>query len=439
MKTKLASLTDEFALADDYATGHVTLEDALSHRTGMPRHDSSYGGPNATLKGLVRSVRHLPLSAEIREEWQYCNIMFMTLSYMIETVTSSRLGDFFHANFWQPLGMHSTFLALADAQRAAANGGPPLAKGYRWDNQTRDYVQEDYMDSPIVSGAGHVISNVLDYAKYLRAMMTTNTTILSEESYMELRSARSFSSARRGGNPLLPWDGPDMYSLGWQMSAYRGHQVFYHDGSVTGFGALMAYLPTVSNGVAIAAMANTQFTSNIATAALAFAILDQYLDTPEEERWDIVAIWDEAQTMQRAKLDPENARGIVFPDAPPEDKALPLPLPLESYEGSYWNDGYGNLTVKLVRSGEQSGNSQRQRLQVDVLDKLWQYGLTFEHVTANYFLAWTHGVGREPGQDHLVDDVQAAEFLIGLSGRVEKMGIQYEQSMRDRIWFERRD
>ena len=34
----------DFRLHDDYATQHATLRDLLSHRTGLPRHDSTWYG-----------------------------------------------------------------------------------------------------------------------------------------------------------------------------------------------------------------------------------------------------------------------------------------------------------------------------------------------------------------------------------------------------------
>lgn len=36
-------LRDDFVLENDFVTTHATVEDILSHRTGMPRHDFSYG------------------------------------------------------------------------------------------------------------------------------------------------------------------------------------------------------------------------------------------------------------------------------------------------------------------------------------------------------------------------------------------------------------
>jgi len=37
-----AILRDDFVLQDPWATTHITIEDALSHRTGMPRHDRAH-------------------------------------------------------------------------------------------------------------------------------------------------------------------------------------------------------------------------------------------------------------------------------------------------------------------------------------------------------------------------------------------------------------
>ncbi|KAK2001911.1 beta-lactamase-domain-containing protein, partial [Colletotrichum falcatum] len=70
-KTPVSSvLRDDFVLSDDWATAHVTLEDALSHRTGYPRHDLATA---ATPRDTVRLLRHLPLAAEPRTAYLYCN------------------------------------------------------------------------------------------------------------------------------------------------------------------------------------------------------------------------------------------------------------------------------------------------------------------------------------------------------------------------------
>lgn len=66
-------IRDDFVLADEYATARSTIEDALSHRSGLPRHDLAYGHVNDSPKSIVRNMRYLPLTAEPRTTYQYCN------------------------------------------------------------------------------------------------------------------------------------------------------------------------------------------------------------------------------------------------------------------------------------------------------------------------------------------------------------------------------
>jgi hypothetical protein len=398
----------------------------------MPRHDASYHDrPNATLSEVVRSMRHLPMTAEIRDAWQYCNIFFKTLSHVVETLTGGWIGTYFHDTFWQPLGMNATFLSLKDAKDAADKpGGPPLARGYVWDDSSQKLVERAYMDSPIVSGAGHVISNVVDYATYLRAMLTMDDTILSEASYTELRTPRSFMDAKYTEDK--PWLGAELYSLGWMIGDYRGHAVFHHGGSVPGFGAEMAYYPGVSDGLGIVIMANTEGSSNFVAELLTFDILDECLGTPKMERWDFVKQFDEIIAKRRTELDPAEARKKIYPDAPRE--TLPLPLPLESYAGTFWNDGYRNVTIEVAKNED-----GEEYLKYEALDRTWQHTITFEHVTGNYFLAWMHTVGKKPNASMLLNEVFAAEFRAGPDSRVSRVGIQYEPRLKEKIWFDRVD
>lgn len=111
-------LPSDFILSDSYATTHITLEDALSHRTGMPRHDSSYGGlygedhHEGTPRDVVRSLRDLPMTKEPRTTWQYCNMMYVVASHVVEKLTGVWLGLFLREWIWEPLGMGSTVSLL---------------------------------------------------------------------------------------------------------------------------------------------------------------------------------------------------------------------------------------------------------------------------------------------------------------------------------------
>jgi CubicO group peptidase (beta-lactamase class C family) len=116
-KTPIIKLIpDDFALSDEYATIHTTIEDALSHRSGFPRHDyaigGNYDGQEPSLRGMVRAMRHLPLTAEPRTRFQYSNQMYGVASHVIETLTGSWLGDVLNEKIWEPLNMKATVSLL---------------------------------------------------------------------------------------------------------------------------------------------------------------------------------------------------------------------------------------------------------------------------------------------------------------------------------------
>lgn len=80
--TPVSSLIpEEFVLESFYSTKVTTVEDVLSHRTGLPRHDLSFGGDYAdedgkggkhsgTAKDVVKGLRGLPMNAEPRTKYQ---------------------------------------------------------------------------------------------------------------------------------------------------------------------------------------------------------------------------------------------------------------------------------------------------------------------------------------------------------------------------------
>ena len=198
--TPVSSLIrEDFVLSDAWATDHITLEDALSHRTGYPGH--TMGINNSDPRECVRRLRHLPMSAEPRTTWQYSNYMFTAVGHVIETLTGQWLGDFFREMLWGPMGMSSTYLRREDAETAENI----LAAEYWWDSEAESYLEVPHLpDGRGREGAGMVISNVEDYAKYLRHMMSGVCSAVGlwprknkEASHLHARWYRIFVSIHR--------------------------------------------------------------------------------------------------------------------------------------------------------------------------------------------------------------------------------------------------
>ena len=318
-------IREDFVLADEYATVHVTIEDALSHRTGMPRHDLSYGRPKMTVREVVESLRHLPMTAEIRTRFQYCNMMYIVISHFIETWTGMWLGDFLRTRIYEPLSMYSTFFSLSDAQKAAASGGPSLSTPYFWTNKTKTYHSLPWLDAPQESGCGATISNVLDYAKWLRCMMTMSAP-LSAAGHHAIRSPRIITGSVT--EEPTGFRGSEAYALGWSVSNYRGEVLMWHTGGLPGFNSVMMYFPRLQWGITM--MANGG--QGAAIQILLFKLIDDMLSIPEQERFD----WAPLMELNDAILELEtlkNAKNHLFPSVPKRNDHIPLSLPLESYAG----------------------------------------------------------------------------------------------------------
>lgn len=147
------------------------------------------------------------------------------------------------------------------------------------------YYQEKYQEVPfldldIVAGAGAMVSNVLDYAKWLKVMIDSSGPI-SKEGHKELKTSRTF--IEKPSTPL-PFAGPLTYTLGWFTGVYSGHEVYYHSGGLDGFGAEALFIPDSQFGIVL--LGNTATTSNIVEEVLMWYLVDEKIQTPEHERFD---------------------------------------------------------------------------------------------------------------------------------------------------------
>lgn len=393
---------------------HVTIEDALSHRTGMPRHDMAYGSSDGTLdfsaKNLVRSLRHLPLSRELRTQYQYCNMMYVTIAHVIETLTSKTLGSFLQEHLLHPLGMNSTYLSAPEAEAAPEH----LATGY-YHSDTGFYPTPMFNLSQVV-GAGSIASNVHDYQKWIKSWLNKIGPLAKNNQHAQLWAPRTIADT---GRP--PFTGANLYALGWEVSYYRGHQIFQHGGGMEAFGTNLIIIPSLNYGTI--AFGNTGLTSNSAEEALQWHLIDDLLNVPTSERYNWTAHFTESSRTTQELYSNATARFYPSLPRPTHDASIPL----IAFEGTYNNGGYGNMTIFM--------NATRGALQINRFDATWKVELELEHVSGDFFIASLDSVAA-PG--HIFKERFPAEFVVGADGRPEKFGVRIEPSLGDeKIWFER--
>ncbi|KAJ3495465.1 hypothetical protein NLG97_g3378 [Lecanicillium saksenae] len=361
-------IPDDFVLTDDWATRHVTIEDGISHRTGLPRHDLSWShttkGLRTPVRDVVRSLRNLPLTAEPRAIFQYCNLMYVVLSHVIETLTKKPLKDTFQELIWGPLNMTSTFLDLDEAKKSPNY----LATGYYWDKKTQSYGTVK-LDTLQESGAAGIITNVLDHAKWVRSLIY-ETGPLSNATHADIRKPRFISNAE-------PTAGMDvtLYGLGWSRTKFHGETLFQHSGQSLSFGTTIFWLPERKYGVIV--MGNVFLQANMVGAVVARKLVEDALGIDAADRFDIA----KKSREDLAKEDREYSEAVktLYPNI---TQGQPPTAGLHILAGEYHDAGYGTLVFKKDRENQQDYLLAQRR------DAVYQYKVRLVHVSGDEWVAY---------------------------------------------------
>ncbi|KAF2033930.1 beta-lactamase/transpeptidase-like protein [Setomelanomma holmii] len=385
-------LPDDFVLPNPQLTEDVTIEDVLSHRTGIATHDESYLSIRAknpdNAMSMTRNLRDLPWEKPLRTGFIYSNIMYSVASYLVKTITGEPYLEFIHKRLWEPLGMTNTFHDLPGIE--AGNAMSRKATGYRIDKTTKEDIPISAVYQPESQGAGSVYSSAGDYAKWVRALMKRKLP-LSESVQKELVTPRSIDPPNE--KYALPFHSDPLYALGLHKESYRGRTLIGHGGAVPGFKAEMCYLPELDWGVVI--FGNTDL-AWVANETLVYTLIDDVMGVPAADRVD----WGAFFRRQHERFEEE-------------DK--------ESVAGRYFDPRYKELAIEW-REG---------KMAADCTDRCFPFVLTFEHLTEEKFVVELHDQW-EDEKRKLKGEVRIDE------GQVVSVGVGFEKDIEGGlIWFHR--
>ncbi|OCH90092.1 beta-lactamase/transpeptidase-like protein [Obba rivulosa] len=340
--TKIASLLPsyEWGLQDPYATAKASLRDALSHMSGLGRHDLS-AAPYDGAVDVIKRMRLLKSPYELREKFQYNNLMYALVAHIISTYSGQPFTDFVSERIFTPLNMtDSTY----DAVRAEQSG--KLSHAWALNGRRIPFWRFDVIGD-LPDGPGGVISNALDMTKWVATFINggvspwTNTTVIPK-SIVEETTTSTAVMVGRAPSPELSLQG---YGMGWIRSTYRGHEIVTHNGGIMGFNTLLLYLPWAKVGIIGFASVDGGIT---VLDEAAYRIVDHVLRLPPLRRSAADAASKKHEEAQSA---PPQAESPLTPGADERapagegDAAAALLVPLEAFAGTYHNFGYGSVTL----------------------------------------------------------------------------------------------
>ncbi|KAF3491611.1 beta-lactamase family protein [Arthroderma uncinatum] len=427
--TPMASLLPEDFVMPGGDHDDVTVEDVLSHRTGMPSHDHSYLGVTAAkpddARSITRNLRNLTVAAPNRAQYFYCNMMYTVAAYLVECKTGLPFSDFLQTHIFKPLDMNSTNL---QPEAARAKGlGDRFATGYFWDEKAEKYKILPCVDSPEATGAGRVISSANDYIKWIKAMVKKQAPIT--ESIYEGLVKKRISEA-----PPVDSDDseseeeahsvPTFYAAGWEVLEYSGYTMITHDGADHGFGSTNFFIPELNFGAVI--LGNSNHASEVARI-LKYKMADWAVRVPKSDTKRVLDSMaahgseSESDNDDHATISAEVEKELIEEMCPETKEAEPQTLPLSAYVGEYWNDGYRGVKVE-----EKDG-----ALYLDGSDRSMGFTIIFKHIRGQTM--YIGYIGEAPYPERTLI---RADFKLEGDKAVE-IGLQLEDELDDYIWFKR--
>jgi CubicO group peptidase (beta-lactamase class C family) len=324
----------EFKLKDEYATKHITARDLLTHVSGLPRHDLLWYGSSLSRRELFDRLQYLEPTADLRERWQYQNLMFMTAGYLAEQITSKSWETLVRERIFQPLGMSSSNVSI-DALKQVSD----RAVGY---NEEKKVLKRmEYRNIDAIGPAGAINSNAVDMAHWVMLQLGSgkygDTQLLPKEVMATLHQPQvvmpgGLSSS--SGEILF-----NLYAMGWMEHAYRGRLLVQHGGNIDGFSAMVSFMPKEDLGMVILTNANG---TPLPTVAM-YTIYDRLLGYSNVD-WNADAL---------AKAEKGDSLATMIESTETEDVArVPNTRPshrLPDYAGEFEHPAYGVVAVREVR------------------------------------------------------------------------------------------
>jgi CubicO group peptidase (beta-lactamase class C family) len=332
LNKSVISYLPNFKLYDDYATKNITPRDLLSHRSGLPRHDLVWYGSKDSREGLYNRLRYLEPTAELRETWQYQNLMYMTAGYLVGQIEKESWEETVKRKIFMPLGMNATNFSVEDSKKVKNHALP-------YNEKEGQLEKIDFRNIDAIGPAGSINSNAEDMAKWLQLLLNEGKfdgkEILSAGSLKEMYKPQMVMPGEINYDEIYY----SSYGLAWMLTSYRGKLRVEHGGNIDGFTTSVCFMPR--DGIGVVVMTNMNGTA--LNSAIRNDVIDRLLGG-ETKDWNGILLEKRREILEASKVETETEDII-------QRKGTRPSFDLKEYTGKYEHKGYGIIEIQ-----EKDGN-----------------------------------------------------------------------------------
>jgi beta-lactamase class C len=238
-----------FALKSPEQTSALSLENVLSHTTGLPYHTyTNLVEEGQDLKTLLERLRDVNLSSAVGKEYSYQNVAYSVIAEVMKSATGKSYETLMAEKVFFPLGMKN---ASADYASLMANPNVAYPHLMRRGGFSLAPIKNTYYN---VAPAGGINASIDDMAHWMMALLNTRPDVINKETltrlYTPVIEAPSKNRRYRQVEPIKK----SYYGLGWRVLHYAADTLLYHGGYVNGYRSEIAVHP--KENIAICVLAN---------------------------------------------------------------------------------------------------------------------------------------------------------------------------------------
>ena len=240
----------------------ATVRHVANHTAGLPLHyqffyeDEPYRRP--PMDETIR--RYANLVTAPGERYQYSNLGFGILDYVIERLSGKSYPDFMREEVFLPLGLTRTSVNIGTGLEDFA------ATRYAGDGTPIPFYDFDH------SGASAVFSSAHDLVRFgmfhLKNHLSDQRSIITDAAIDEMATATVNAGERSG------------YGIGWAtVRNEKGLRMVRHSGGMGGVSTILILLPTENAAIVVLCNASSSAPGEIANQILAALVPDK-VDVP---------------------------------------------------------------------------------------------------------------------------------------------------------------
>ena len=269
---KVTDIIPEFKMYDPYVTAEFTIEDLLTHRSGLGLGAGDLmqfpDGSDFTRAEVIHNLRYLKPVSSFRSKFDYDNLLYIVAGEVVARVSGMSWEEFVERRIMRPLGMNESAASLRRAPAGAALAKPhaPVEGG--------PARQIDADPGEVANAAGGIVSNLADMSIWMRMQLNGGRYGNGQRLFSEQAQAAMWTPHTLLPPGLSPYTSNfSTYGLGWFINDANGYKVVTHTGGLSGMVTQVVLVPALKLGIVVL----TNQEQGSAFNAISLSIMDSYL------------------------------------------------------------------------------------------------------------------------------------------------------------------